>query len=81
VTGKPTDNAFVELLNGKFRAECMNAHWFMSIDDALRKCEAWREDCNEEPPHSAIRKSHRVMNDQRHTAPPLIEQAGNPPAA
>ncbi len=35
--GKPTDNAFIESLNGKFRAECLNAHWFMSLDDARRK--------------------------------------------
>jgi len=39
--GKPTDNAFIESLNGKFRAECLNAHWFMSLDDARAKCEAW----------------------------------------
>ncbi len=40
--GKPTDNAFIESFNGKFRAECLNAHRFMSLDDAQRKCEAWR---------------------------------------
>jgi len=51
---KPTDNAFVESFNGKFRAECLNAHWFMSLDDARRKCEAWRRDYNEERFHSAI---------------------------
>jgi putative transposase len=38
--GKPTDNAFIESFNGKFRSECLNAHWFMSLDDAQRKCEA-----------------------------------------
>jgi putative transposase len=38
--GKPTDNAFIESFNGKFRAECLNSHWFMSLDDARRKCEA-----------------------------------------
>jgi putative transposase len=38
--GKPTDNAFIDSFNGKFRAECLNAHWFMSLDDARRKCEA-----------------------------------------
>ena len=25
--GKPTDNAFIEAFNGRFRAECLNAHW------------------------------------------------------
>jgi putative transposase len=52
--GKPTDNSFIESLNGKFRAECLNAHWFMSLDDARSKCEAWRKDYNEVRPHSAI---------------------------
>ena len=42
--GKPTDNAFIESLNGKFRAECLNANWFLSLDEARRKCEAWRRD-------------------------------------
>ena len=52
--GKPTDNAFIESLNGKFRAECLNTNWFMSLDEAVRKCEAWRRDYNEVRPHSAI---------------------------
>src|SRR6516225_8818206 len=51
---KPSDNVFIESLNGKFRAECLNAHWFMTLDDARRKCEAWRRDYNEERPHNAI---------------------------
>jgi putative transposase len=32
----------------------LNAHWFMSLDDARQKCEEWRRDYNEERPHSAI---------------------------
>ena len=52
--GKPTDNAFIESLNGKFRAECLNANWFLSLDEARSKCEAWRRDYNEVRPHSAI---------------------------
>lgn len=52
--GKPTDNAFAESFNGKVRAECLNTAWFMSLDDARSKCEAWRRDYNEERPHSSI---------------------------
>jgi len=52
--GKPTDNAFIESLNGKFRAECLNAHWSMSLDDSRAKCEAWRRDYNEVRQHSGI---------------------------
>lgn len=52
--GKPTDNAFIESFNGKFRTECLNAHWFMSLDDARSKMEDWRKDYNEVRPHSAI---------------------------
>lgn len=32
--GKPTQNAFVESLNGKFRNECLNRHWFRSLKEA-----------------------------------------------
>ena len=52
--GKPTDNAFIEAFNGRFRAECLNAHWFLSLSDAHGKLEAWRRDYNEVRPHSAI---------------------------
>jgi putative transposase len=52
--GKPTDNAFVESFNGKIRAECIDQNWFLSLDDARSKCEAYRRDYNEERPHSAI---------------------------
>ena len=52
--GKPTDNAFIEAFNGRFRAECLNAHWFMSLEDARQKMEAWRRYYNEERPHGAI---------------------------
>jgi len=48
--GKPTDNAFAESFNGRVRAECLNAFWFLSLDDARVKCEAWRVDYNEVRP-------------------------------
>ncbi len=52
--GKPTDNAYIESFNGKFRAECLNQHWFLTLDDARQKMEEWRRDYNEVRPHSAI---------------------------
>lgn len=52
--GKPTDNSFIESFNGKFRSECLNAHWFLSLDDARQKMEDWRRATNEVRPHSAI---------------------------
>src|SRR5215207_3779404 len=48
--GKPTDNAFIEAFNGRFRAECLNAHWFLSLADAQKKLEDWRKYYNEERP-------------------------------
>lgn len=38
--GKPTDNARNESFTGRFRQECLNAHWFLSLEDARRKIEA-----------------------------------------
>ena len=52
--GKPTDNGFIEAFNSKLRAECLNAHWFMSLADAREKLEDWRRHYNEDRPHSAI---------------------------
>lgn len=52
--GKPTDNAKVESFNGRFRQECLNAHWFLSLDDARSKIGEWRQYYNETRPHSAL---------------------------
>ena len=52
--GKPTDNAFVESFNGKFRDECLNEHWFASVAEARALIEAWRIDYNTVRPHSAL---------------------------
>jgi putative transposase len=52
--GKPTDNAYAEAFNGRFRAECLNAHWFLTLADAAEKLEDWRRYYNEERPHGAI---------------------------
>lgn len=52
--GKPTDNAFVESFNGRLRDECLNTHWFLSLDDARAKIEVWRTDFNESRPHTSL---------------------------
>ncbi len=52
--GKPTQNAFIESFNGRFRDECLNASWFLDLADARRTIEAWRRDYNELRPHSAL---------------------------
>lgn len=52
--GKPTDNAMIESFNRSFRDECLNVHWFLSLEDARQKIEKWRIDYNEFRPHSSI---------------------------
>jgi putative transposase len=52
--GKPTDNAYIEAFNGRFRAECLNSHRFLTLADAREKLEAWRRYYNEDRPHGAI---------------------------
>lgn len=52
--GKPSQNGFAESFNGKFRDECLNQHWFVSMSDARRKIEEWRQDYNHVRPHSSL---------------------------
>ena len=52
--GKPTDNAFIESFNGRVRQECLNENWFLSLEDARGKVESWRQEYNNERPHSAL---------------------------
>ena len=52
--GKPQQNAYIESFNGKFRDECLNEHWFMSMRHARQLIEEWRQDYNAQRPHSAI---------------------------
>jgi putative transposase len=52
--GKPVENAYIESFNGRFRDECLNENWFMSLDHARRIIEAWRVDYNNARPHSSL---------------------------
>ena len=52
--GKPTQNAYIESFNGKFRDECLKEQWFESLHPARQEVGRWRRDYNEVGPHSAI---------------------------
>jgi putative transposase len=54
--GKPTDNCFIESFNGSLRDECLNVHWFESMEEAEARIEAWRVDYNESRPHQALQE-------------------------
>ena len=52
--GKPTDNAFIEAFNARVRQECLNRSWFLCLEDARAKIEAWRREYDTERPHGAL---------------------------
>src|SRR3954470_6401943 len=52
--GKPTQNAYVESFNGRFRDECLNEHWFTSLAHAEAVIQAWPREYNEERPKKRL---------------------------
>ena len=52
--GKPTDNAYIESFNSRLRQECLNQSWFLNLEDAQEKIEAWRMEYNHVRPRSTI---------------------------
>ncbi|WP_152545057.1 integrase core domain-containing protein, partial [Bordetella holmesii] len=52
--GKPVENAYIESFNGKFRDECLNEHWFLSLRQVKSLIENWRVEYNTDRPHSAL---------------------------
>lgn len=52
--GKPTQNAFIESFNGKFRDECLNMNWFYNLQEAKKIVNNWKEDYNQQRPHSSL---------------------------
>ena len=53
--GKPMQNCFVESLNGKFRNECLNQHWFRTLEEARYEIEQWRHHYNHVRPHNSLK--------------------------
>jgi len=52
--GKPMQNGTCESFNGRFRDECLNEHWFRSLQEARRIVETWRHDYNHLRPHGPL---------------------------
>ena len=50
----PAQNAYVGSFNGRLRDECLNVNWFTRLSDARRKIESWRQDYNQQRPHSSL---------------------------
>lgn len=48
---KPTQNGFMESVNGRMRDELLNEALFLSLPQACAVLETWRRDNNESRPH------------------------------
>lgn len=48
------ENGYIESFHGKFREECLNEHWFLTLEDARETIESWRLDYNQMRPHSSL---------------------------
>jgi putative transposase len=52
--GRPMENGYIESFHGRFREECLNEHWFLTLEDARDTIESWRLDYNQVRPHSSL---------------------------
>lgn len=52
--GKPTQNAYVESFNGRFRDECLNENWFVSLAHAKAVISSWHREYNHERPKKSL---------------------------
>jgi putative transposase len=52
--GNPTQNAFVETFNGRFRDLCLNKDYFTSLEDARSMIDRWRDHYNRVKPHRSL---------------------------
>ncbi len=52
--GKPNQNAYIESFNGRFRDECLNEHWCVSLAHATTIIRRWQREYNEERPRKEL---------------------------
>jgi putative transposase len=72
--GRPMQNGYVESFNGRLRDECLNATWFLNLNDAKEKIARWREEYNEERPHSSL--GYRTPSEYAKTCSELTSRMG-----
>jgi putative transposase len=74
--GKPTQNAYIESFNGKFRQECLRQRWFESMHEVRQIVEDWRRDYNHVRPHSSLEyrtpkevaRRHQILKNESNTS-------------
>ena len=79
--GKPIENAFIESFNGRLRHECLNQHYFATLQEAKEIAEKWRINYNTFRPHSSLKgqtpdaftKAWKEENQQPNNQETLLE--------
>jgi putative transposase len=64
--GKPVDNCYIESFNGRFRDECLNEHWFTTMQHARSTIDAWRVEYNTERTLSSLNDLSRGARHMGH---------------
>jgi len=64
--GKPMQNGHVESFHGRLRDECLNMHWFRTLNEVRTRLENWRQEYNCERPHSSL--DYRTPEEFRRSA-------------
>jgi putative transposase len=76
--GKPIQNAFIESFNGRLRHECLNQHYFVTLDEAKKIIEGWRLEYNTFRPHGSLKgltpeEFRRIWKDKNQQKAPEIQ--------
>lgn len=84
--GKPTQNAFCEAFNSRFRDECLNENVFRDLGHARHLIAEWVRDYNNRRPHSALgyltpAAYAAALRPQREDAPELSVGSARHPVA
>jgi putative transposase len=74
--GTPTDNPYIEAFNGRLRDECLDQHWFASLEDARTIIEAWWVEYNAERPHTALNNQAPAVYRANWERQPELRETG-----